>query len=83
MSSGLRVVAFDCPYGPADIITHKSNGFLVSDRNINHYTDYVCQLIESPGLRQTMGVAGIKASQRYQADKIMPQWKQLFEHLIG
>lgn len=83
MSCGLPVVAFDCPYGPADIITHELDGFLVPERDINRYADYVCQLIESPGLRQTMGAAGIKASQRYQADKIMPQWKQLFEHLIG
>lgn len=83
MSCGLPVVAFDCPYGPADIITHELDGFLVPERDINRYADYVCQLIESPGLRQTMGAAGIKASQRYQADKIMPQWKDLFEHLIG
>lgn len=82
MSCGLPVVAFDCPYGPADIITHESDGFLVSDRDINLYADYVCQLIVSPDLRQTMGTAAIKASQRYQADKIMPQWKELFEHLI-
>ena len=82
MSCGLPVVAFDCPYGPADIITHESDGFLVSDRDINLYADYVCQLIENLDLCQTMGAAAIKASQRYQADKIMPQWKELFEHLI-
>lgn len=82
MSCGLPVVAFDCPYGPADIITHELDGFLVQDRDINRYADYVFQLIESPGLRQTMGAAGIKTSQRYHADKIMPQWKALFEHLI-
>lgn len=83
MSCGLPVVAFDCPYGPADIISHESDGFLVSDRDVNRYANYVCQLIESPGLRQTMGASGVKSSQRYQADKIMPQWKDLFEHLIG
>ena len=82
MSCGLPVVAFDCPYGPADIINHELDGFLVQDRDINRYADYVFQLIESPGLRQTMGAAGIKTSQRYHADKIMPQWKALFEHLI-
>ena len=39
--------------------------------------------IESPELRQTMGAAGIKASQRYQADKIMPQWQKLFASLTS
>ena len=83
MSCGLPVVAFNCPYGPADIITHESDGFIVQDRDISRYADYVCQLIESPGLRQTMGAAGIKASQRYQADKIMPQWKDLLVSLTS
>ena len=83
MSSGLPVVAFNCSYGPADIITHKSNGFLVQDRDISRYADYVCQLIESPGLRQTMGTAGVKAVQRYQADKIMLQWRELFVSLTS
>ena len=79
MSCGLPVVAFDCPYGPADIITHKSNGFLVSDRDINLYADYVCKLIESPDLRLTFGTVGAKTSQIYQTDQIMPIWKELFE----
>lgn len=83
MSCGLPVVAFDCPYGPADIITHESNGFIVQGRDIRRYADYVCQLIESPGLRQTMGTAGVKAVQRYQADHIMPQWQDLFASLIS
>lgn len=83
MSCGLPVVAFDCPYGPSDIITHGLDGFLVPDRDINRYADYVCQLIESSGLRQTMGAAGVKAAQRYQADNIMPQWQDLFVSLTS
>ena len=83
MSCGLPVVAFDCPYGPAEIIANEVDGFLVHDRDINRYADYVCQLIENLDLRQTMGAAGIKTSQHYQADRIMPQWKELFEHLLG
>lgn len=83
MSCGLPVIAFDCPYGPADIITHEIDGFLVPERDVNRYVEYVCQLIESLDLRQTMGAAGIKASQRYQADKIMPQWQKLFASLTS
>lgn len=83
MSCGLPVVAFDCPFGPTDIIAHESNGFLVSNRNVNRYADYVCQLIESPDLRQSMGVAGVKTSHRYNADRIMPQWQELFVSLTS
>lgn len=83
MSCGLPVVAFDCPYGPADIITHESNGFLVPKRDVSLYADYVCQLIEGPSLRQTLGTTGVKAAQRYWADNIMPQWLHLFSDLTS
>jgi glycosyltransferase involved in cell wall biosynthesis len=83
MSCGLPVVAFDCPYGPADIINHERNGYLVPNRDVNLYADYVCALMESPGLRQNMGAEGIKTAQRYQANQIMPQWQRLFSGLTS
>ena len=79
MSCGLPVVAFDCPYGPADIITHGVDGFLVRNRNIKEFADKVCQLMENQELRDKMGKYGIVSSQRYDAHLIMPLWKQLFE----
>ena len=81
MSCGLPVVAFDCPYGPADIITDGVDGFLIKDRNIQKFADRVCQLIEDKEMRVRMGQAAIKSSQRYRADVIMPKWKELFESL--
>jgi len=81
MSCGLPVVSFDCPYGPADIITDGVDGFLIKDRNTQEFAERVCQLIEDKDLRVRMGQAAIKSSQRYRADVIMPKWKELFESL--
>jgi glycosyltransferase involved in cell wall biosynthesis len=81
MSCGLPVVSFDCPYGPADIITDGVDGFLIKNRDILAFADRVCQLIEDKELRLRMGQAAIKSAQRYRADVIMPKWKELFEHL--
>ena len=78
MSYGLPVVAFDCPYGPADIITDGVDGFLIKDRSIEGFADRVCQLIEDEDLRRRMGAAGVQSSQRYSAENIMPMWKELF-----
>ena len=82
MSCGLPVVAFDCPYGPADIITDGEDGFLIKNRDIHAFADKVCQLIEDVSLRKAMGQRAIASSQRFSADKIMPMWKQLFEELV-
>jgi len=81
MSCGLPVVAFDCPYGPADIITDGVDGFLVRDRNIEEFSDKVCTLIENVDLRQKMGQAGIQSSMRYSVEVMMPQWKRLYERI--
>lgn len=82
MSCGLPVIAFDCPYGPADIITDGKDGFLIKNRNMEEFVEKVCWLIENPELRRSMGQAGILSSRRYDSSLIMPKWKVLFEQLI-
>ena len=81
MSCGLPVIAFDCPYGPSDIITDGVDGFLVKGRDMKAFADKVCILIENEELRRKMGQIGIKTSDRYRMDDIMPLWKKLFEYL--
>ena len=82
MSCGLPVVAFDCPYGPAEIITDGVDGYLVKNRNIEDFADKICHLIENPELRQQMGRAGVKSSSRYEGSHIMPMWKAIFNNLV-
>ena len=78
MSCGLPVVAFNCPYGPADIISDGEDGFLIKKRDINDYVEKVCLLMENEDMRIKMGQAGVLSSQRFKASNIMPQWIQLF-----
>ena len=82
MSCGLPVVACDCPYGPADIITNGVDGFLVGNRDIQQFVDKVCLLIENEKLRREMGQNGIKAAERYKEDMIMSLWNNLLEKLL-
>ena len=83
MSCGLPVVAFDCPYGPADIISDGVDGFLVKDRDIKVFAEKVCLLMDDISLRKKMGQAGIVSSQRYSTERIMPMWKQFFEQMLN
>ena len=83
MSCGVPVVAFDCPYGPADIITDGVDGFLVKNRDVKEFASRVCQLIENKELRLRMGQAAIKSSQRYRAEVIMPKWEKIFDCIIN
>lgn len=81
MSCGLPVVAYDCPYGPHDLITDGQNGFLIPMNDQQVYAERLSSLISDISLRQQMGQAAIAASQQYSADKVMPLWHQLFCHI--
>lgn len=82
MSCGLPVVAYDCPYGPASIITDGHDGFLVPNQNKNMFVDKVCSLLSDFDLRCQMGSGGRKSSVRYYPECIVPQWLSLFLQCI-
>ena len=81
MSCGLPVVAFDCPYGPRDIIHDGVDGFLVENRDLELFAEKVCLLMDNPDLRLKMGKEGIKSSSRYKDKIVMPIWIKLFQSL--
>lgn len=81
MSCGLPCVVFDCEYGPAEIITHGKDGFLIFNRNIDHFVCRVSTLIENKMLRKTFGKNAIVSSQRYHENLVMSKWIGLFNRL--
>jgi glycosyltransferase involved in cell wall biosynthesis len=82
MSCGLPVVAFDCPYGPAEIISDGIDGFLIKKHSIEEYVEKVCLLMEDENLMRKMGQAGVNSSRRYSASHVMPLWIKLFSEII-
>jgi glycosyltransferase involved in cell wall biosynthesis len=81
MASGLPAVAFACPCGPKEIITHQQDGLLCAPGNIHELAQDICCLIENESLRKTMGEKAVSAIQHYNIDAIMHQWDVLFHHL--
>jgi len=82
MSCGLPVVAFDCPYGPADLIIDQKDGFLIKDRDLATFADRICELIENKELRLKMGQTAKLSSKRYNVGAVMPLWIQLLSQLV-
>lgn len=83
MSCGVPVVAFNCPFGPAEFIKNGVNGYLIDNRDKRAFADRVCQLIEDKELRYEMGKAGISSVQHFRPEIIMPKWKALFESIVS
>jgi glycosyltransferase involved in cell wall biosynthesis len=82
MSCGLPVVAFDCPYGPSEIISEGKDGFLIDCYDVKAFADKLCLLIENEALRKQMGLYAIQSALRFKKEKIMPQWNALFESFV-
>lgn len=81
MSCGLPVVAYDCKYGPADIITDGVDGFLIKHDDTCAFVEKLSLLMSNQELRHRMGEAGRRAVIRYNSSQIMPQWINLFQRL--
>lgn len=83
MSCGLPVVAYNCPYGPASIITDGHDGFLVPNWDKDVFVEKLCGLLSDSDLRRQMGCAARKCSMRYQPEYIIPQWLSLFQQCVN
>lgn len=81
MSSGVPCIAFNCPYGPSEIIHHNEDGYLADYLNIDSLSNYICQLIEDESLRIKMGKKAHINIQRYNKEDIMKKWIDLFNSL--
>jgi glycosyltransferase involved in cell wall biosynthesis len=82
MSYGLPCVAFDCPYGPSDIIADCIDGYLVTNGDIEALSEKIIELIGNRLLRQNMGAKARKNVMRFSPDIIVHQWDMLFKKLI-
>jgi len=82
MACGVPCVAFDCPHGPADIISHSNDGFLVEAENNDALATSIMNLIQNEELRFSMGIKAREHVKRYFPEHVMPQWHELFEQLI-
>ncbi|MGI5489176.1 glycosyltransferase family 4 protein [Microtetraspora malaysiensis] len=81
MSKGVPVVSYDCPTGPAELITHGHDGLLVKPQKIHAMADAICTLIEDEELRRTFGANALEKAARYDLDVIGARWEELLHGL--
>ncbi len=83
MSCGIPTIAFDCKCGPRDIIDNGRNGIVVEEGNIEALADAMLTLMRDDSLRRAMGTEALKVSERFSEERVMAQWRELFERLAA
>lgn len=82
MSHALPVVSFDCPTGPADVITDGVDGLLVPPEDIDALAAAMLRLVGDERLRASMGAAALRTAAGFGPDAVHPLWAALFTGLL-
>ena len=77
MAAGRAVAAFDCDFGPSEIIENGVDGLLVAPADIAHLEDALRQLIADEACRRRLGRAARRSVERYGVAAIMKEWAQV------
>ena len=80
---GIPIVSFKCQCGPADIITDGQDGFLVPEGDIPMMAEKLSMLMSDNQLRAKMGKAAVLSSKRFDEERVMNQWENLFRSLLN
>lgn len=80
--SGLPVVSFDCPFGPAEMIVEGRNGLLVPPEDVAALARAMARVAADPALRFRLGQAPHLAARRLDPDRIMAQWDYVIDSAV-
>lgn len=78
-AAGLPCVSYDCPTGPAHILSSDQDGFLVSNQNQEAFVEKVLFLIRNPEIRQQLGANAKKTVQRFSLETVMQHWQDMLK----
>jgi glycosyltransferase involved in cell wall biosynthesis len=83
MACGLPVVAFDCPSGPSDIVTHEHDGLLVPAGDVDRLSAAMAQVMSRPADRERMGRNAREIATRLAPERILEIWSALLQPFGG
>ena len=80
MSFGVPCVSFDCESGPAEIINHAHNGYLIKDRCNFKFAAAMKNCIEMSNIKyHDFSKNAYDTSSDYQPEVILEHWENLFK----
>lgn len=75
MAAGLPCISFDCPFGPADMITDEADGLLVPEKDVEAMAAALSRIMGDRALRGRLATSAQSAAERFAPDKIGALWE--------
>jgi glycosyltransferase involved in cell wall biosynthesis len=83
MASGVPVVAYDCPYGPRDILQSEINGILVREGDVAGLAAALRRVLERPEFAESLRQAARVDATRYAQAVIAQSYLTLFKQAVA
>jgi glycosyltransferase involved in cell wall biosynthesis len=83
MLAGLPIVAFNCPFGPGEILQHDVDGLLVPPEDLQGLATAMARLMADATTRRQLGQAAATNVRRFQLPEIMAKWDRLVDQLLA
>jgi glycosyltransferase involved in cell wall biosynthesis len=83
LAAGVPVVSYNCPNGPAEIVTHGTDGLLVAPDDVAELAAALGKLMNDDATRNAYGAMARRSAERFAAAQIMPRWADLYAQLLA
>lgn len=81
MAMGLPIVSYDCPTGPADIISHEKTGLLVPYMNVEALGEALDKVMLDEDLRKKFHEESLKEVEKFSVKTIVDKWESVFKNI--
>lgn len=82
MATGLPCVSFDCRTGPAELIDHGVNGWLVPAEDVPAFGMALAKLMDDADLRVHLGASARGVQSVFGVKAVLEQWNELLVSVI-
>ena len=81
MAMGLPIVSYDCPTGPADIVSHEKTGLLIPYLNVEALAEGLDRVMLDEDLRKKFHEESLKEVERFSVKTIVDKWENVFKNI--
>jgi glycosyltransferase involved in cell wall biosynthesis len=82
LAAGIPSVAFDCPWGPADIIHDERTGLLIAKEDVAALASALVRLLTDSDLRHRIAACA-QADTRFSTDTVLAKWDAVIDEAVA